>query len=194
MNRLLFPLALTAILAGVAGEVRAEEPAASPAPHAPTSIAVGLDGWLAIRPNAPQRPDVAFGYGFHGRYRVLPHFSLGAAVARLQHDDRPCYDSWCTAPATLVWLTARYQGLGDGDGDPWIQLGLGAGISQETSYVDPHHQALDRVAVRPSFEAKAGIDFRPVAFLAIGPDARLLGFGDPYRIFAGLGAHLEARW
>jgi hypothetical protein len=198
MNRLLV-LALAAGFVSVTAEVRAEKAAPSAITVSPTSFAFGLDGWLTFQPDAG-RPDLAFGYGLYGRYRVHPHLSLGAAVTRFRHDDIPCYDSYCTAPATLLLATARYHGAEEGEFDPWIQLGVGAGISDEPSYLDldgshPYdHPPLDRVAVCASFEGKIGFDTPFFALLKIGPAARVFGFGDPYRLFAGVDVHVEARW
>jgi hypothetical protein len=114
----------------------------------------------------------------------------------LLHTDIPCHDSFCVAPATIFGATARYHGSSESTFDPWIQLAFGAAISKEVTVsrvAERSYYPLDRLVVRPSFEAKVGLDYR-FAFMAVGLDARMMGFGDPYHLYAAAGLHVEGRW
>ena len=189
-------VALALLVLGASREVRAEEVPGASAKVSSTQLAVGFEGWFGAWPRAPKSPSAVLGYSLYGRYRVLPQLSVGGAFTRLLHTDVPCHDSFCVASATIIGATARYHGSGESTFDPWIQLAVGAAISEEVTVSNVggrFYYPLDRVVVRPSFEAKAGLDYR-FAFMAIGLDARMMGFGDPYHLYAGAGLHVEGRW
>ena len=208
MGRWSLLFALVLLFVGVTRGARADEPPVVSAASAPSAFAVGMDGWGGFLSRYGS-PRVVAGYGLYGRYRLVPYLSLGGAVTRLIHTDHEsCQDNVCaSAPASLFGLTARYHGSSERTFEPWIQLALGLGISEESSFTSggggAYYYALDRVAVRPWFEGKAGFDLgfavpaarrAAFAFMAIGLDARVIGFGDPTHIFPGLGVHLEGRW